>query len=69
MDVQVIDALDVLLAAMVGFLEKKGVVVGLLEVVDDLLLGSARSSDVALEDADVSSIRSPSWTRSSYASP
>ena len=69
MDVQVIDALDVLLAAMVGFLEKKGVVVGLLEVVDELVLCSKRPSDVALEDPDVARIRSPSWTRSSYASP
>ena len=62
MDVHSSDALDVQCAAYVGLLDEEDVVVGRLEKLDDLVLRCASASEVALEDVQVTSTRSPSWT-------
>lgn len=68
-DVQVINALDAEGISMVRLLDEKDVVVGRMEELDEFMLCCKRTSDVALEDADVSDCQSPSWTQSSSASP
>ena len=68
-DVQSVDALDDRSGSDVGLLEQEDVIAGRLEVLDDLLLCSKRSSKVALEDSDATNTRSQSWLGSSSPSP